>query len=399
MKEVNRELSHKLLDSFHSLEEELFMKNRIGIVGGGQLARMLALDGKKLGFYITVLDPTPHSPGGQVADRQIVAPLTDAKAMRQLADNSDFLTIEWEMADSNLLNTFAKEGITVHPSAKTLEIIKDKLAQKKFLKKNNIPVADFTPVTSKEDVKKVATKFGYPLILKARFDSYDGKGNALIEKESDIPNAMERLKGKPLYIEKYVPFVKEISVMVARSTSGAIVPYPTVENIHKNNILHITIAPARIAKKIDKKAQALAKKVMKHLLGAGVFGIEMFVDKNGKILINEIAPRVHNSGHHSIESSYTSQFQQHIRAITGLPLGNTALVHKASVMINILGRDSGPAQLTGLEKVLQLPNTYVHIYGKKDTNVERKMGHITVVGKSVHEVLKKAIRARKLIEI
>lgn len=375
------------------------MKNRIGIVGGGQLARMLTYDAKKLGLYVTVLDPTPNSPGGQVADEQIVAELSSEKAMRELAGKSDYITIEWEMADSNLLDQFAKEGINVNPSAKTLEIIKDKLAQKKFLKKNKIPVADFIPVSSKEDVKKVAKDFGYPMLLKARFDSYDGRGNAFIKSEGDIEAAMQKLKGRLLYVEKFVPFAKEVSVMIARSITGDIASYPTVENIHKNNILNITIAPARISKVIDKKTQSMAKKVMKVLKGAGVFGIEMFVTKKGDVLINEIAPRVHNSGHHSIESSYTSQFEQHMRAVTGLPLGATHMKVKAAAMINILGERNGPVDVAGVEKVLKIPNTSVHIYGKAETRIDRKMGHITIVGKSIQDVLKKAQKARKLITI
>ena len=375
------------------------MKNRIGIVGGGQLARMLTFEAKKMGFSVTVLDPTPQSPGGQVADRQIVADLSDKEAMRQLADNSDFLTIEWEMADSYLLDTFAKEGIAVNPSAKTLEIIKDKLTQKKFLKKNNIPVADFVPITTKEDVKVIAKKWGYPLLLKARFDAYDGRGNAYIQKEKDVDEAIAKLKGRLLYCERFVPFNKEISVMVARNTKGAIATFPVGENIHKNNILHTTIVPARISKGSEKKATLLAKKVMKYLKGAGVFGIEMFLLKNGMIVINEIAPRVHNSGHFSIEGSRTSQFEQHIRAVTGLPLGDTSLTAKAVVMVNILGDSSQKANVEGLEKALAISGVSVHIYGKEEARAERKMGHITAVGKSIDEALQKAAKARKLIRI
>lgn len=375
------------------------MKNRIGIVGGGQLARMLIFEAKKMGFFVTVLDPTSQSPGGQVADRQIVADLSDKKAMRQLAQNSDYLTIEWEMADSSLLDSFAKEGIFVNPSAKTLEIIKDKLMQKKFLKKNKIPVADFVPITTKEDVKAIIKKWGYPLLLKARCDAYDGRGNAYIQKEEDVEVAISKLKGRLLYCERYVPFDKEISVMVARNTKGEIVTFPVGENIHKNNILHTTIVPARISKDNEKKATLLAKKVMKHLKGAGVFGIEMFLLKNGKIVINEIAPRVHNSGHYTIEGSRTSQFEQHIRAVTGLPLGDTSLTAKAVVMVNILGDSSQKANVEGLEKALAISDVSVHIYGKEEAHIERKMGHITVVGENINETLKKAEKARKLISI
>ncbi len=375
------------------------MKNRIGIVGGGQLARMLASDAKRLGFVVTVLDPTPHSPGGQVADEQIVAKLSSRKAMQELAKKSDFLTIEWELADDHVLENFAKKGIAVNPSAKSLRIIKDKFLQKEFLRKNKIPVGDFAEVHNKEGILKLTKKFGYPFLLKARTDAYDGRGNALVESEKDIDTAIEKLKGRALYVEKFVPFTKEVSVMVARSMSGDIATYPVCENIHKNNVLYVTIAPARITTKIAKKAEILARKVMKHLSGAGVFGIEMFVNTKGQVLVNEIAPRVHNSGHFSIEVCQVSQFEQHIRAVTGLPLGSTKMITPAGVMINILGERSGDANVQGLEKALTIPGVHVHIYGKSETRIDRKMGHITVVAKTREEALQKAIKAREYISI
>ncbi len=374
------------------------MKNRIGIVGGGQLARMLLLDAKKMGFFVTVLDPTPQSPGGQVADKQIVAELSDKKAMEELAKNSDYITFDWELADDILLEKFSKNGIPVNPNPTTLCIIKDKLLQKEFLRKNNIPVAEYATVIANQ-IKHVAKKFGYPFLLKARMNAYDGRGNALIKKASDIDTALEKLKSRSLYMEKFVPFTKEISVMVARDSKGDIITFPVGENIHKNNILHTTIVPARISKATEKKAIALAKKVMQHLKGAGVFGIEMFVTPQGKILINEIAPRVHNSGHYTIEGCVTSQFEQHIRAITGLPLGDTSLVAKAVVMVNILGERDGKAEVKGLEKALTLPGVTVHIYGKAETRKERKMGHITATGKTIQEAVRKATKAREYITI
>ncbi|HSW88529.1 MAG TPA: 5-(carboxyamino)imidazole ribonucleotide synthase, partial [Candidatus Saccharimonadales bacterium] len=272
------------------------MKNRIGIVGGGQLARMLIFEAKKMGFMVTVLDPTPQSPGGQVADKQIIASLNDFEAMQELAKNSDYITFDWELADANLLEQFEQEGITVHPSSTTLRMIQDKLIQKEFLQKNNIPVAPFKSLETKEDIYKIGKDFGYPMLLKTRFGGYDGKGNFVIKDEKQIDYAMNVLKGKSLYVEKFVPFIKEISVIIARNVSGKIQTYPVAENIHKNNILHTTIAPARINTSLKKKAEKLARDVMHYLQGAGVFGIEMFLTKTGKILVNEIAPRVHNSG-------------------------------------------------------------------------------------------------------
>lgn len=375
------------------------MKNRIGIVGGGQLGKMLTLEAKKMGFHVTVIDPTPRSPAGQVADEQIVAPYNDEKAIRALAEKSDFLTFEIELANAKILDELSEKGLQINPSAKTLEIIKDKLLQKIFLKKHSLPVADFIEVASKEDIKDVAKKFRYPLLLKARFDAYDGRGNALIKRESDIEKGMEKLKRRLLYVEKFVPFVKELAIMVARNTKGEIKTYPVVETIHKNNICHTVLAPAPIDKKIQTKAQKLAEKVMQKLKGAGVFGIEMFLTKKNEVIINELAPRVHNSGHYTIEGCVTSQFEQHIRAITDLPLGSTEMIMPASVMVNILGKRQGVAEVSGMEKALSLPNVEVHIYGKIDTKLERKMGHITAIDKDLKSALRKARLARRYISI
>jgi phosphoribosylaminoimidazole carboxylase PurK protein len=375
------------------------MKKRIGIVGGGQLGRLIAIDAKRLGFTVNIIDPTPNSPAGQIADHQIVAEYNDEKAIRQLAKISDFLTFEIELANAKILDELSEEGLQINPSAKTLTIIKDKLSQKEFLRNAKIPVADFVEVNSKEEIKKIAKKFGYPLLLKARFDAYDGRGNALIKNEKQIDNGLEKLKGRKLYVEKFVPFTKELAIMVGRNANNEIISYPVVETIHKNNICHIVIVPAPIDKKIQLKAQRLAEKVMKQLQGAGMFGIEMFLTKDEKILINEIAPRVHNSGHYTSEANETSQFEQHARAITGMPFGSTKLTVPSAVMINILGERDGDAKPMGVEVAEKISGVKVHIYGKLQTRVERKMGHITVIGKTLSETLRKAKKARKLISI
>lgn len=374
------------------------MKNRIGIVGGGQLGRMLTYEAKKLGYYVTILDPTPKSPAGQVADKQIIADVKDETAIRKLAGISDFLTFEIELANAKILDVLASDGLLIQPSAKTLEIIKDKLLQKKFLKKFSLPIAQFQEVQSKSDIIQAARLFGYPLLLKARFDAYDGRGNVVIKNECDIDSALEKLSNRLLYIEKYVPFKKELAVMVARNIKGEIVSYPVVETVQKNNICHTVFSPARIQKRVAKKAQKIAEAVVRQLKGAGVFGIEMFLVEN-EIVINEIAPRVHNSGHYSIEACVTSQFEQHIRAITGLPLGKTTMIVPAAVMVNILGDRQGKSSVQGLEKALSIPGVSVHIYGKKETRPERKMGHITAIDKTLIGAYKKAQKARKYISI
>lgn len=375
------------------------VKNRIGIVGGGQLGRMLGFAAKQLGFSVTVIDPTPGSPAGQVVDSQIVAGVTDEKVIAKLAANVDFLTFEIELASATVLQKLAKKGAIVNPSPKTLMVIKDKLAQKQMLTRAKLPVAPFMAVTSRQDIQKAGIVFGYPLMLKARSDGYDGRGNALIKTEAEIDRAMQKLAGRAVYIEAYVRFVKELAINVVRSTTGDMQTYPVVETIHKNNICHVVKAPAEIAPRARKRANMIAKKVVSGLSGAGVFGIEMFLTKQGNVLVNEIAPRVHNSGHYTMEACVTSQFEQHIRAITGLPLGKTDMVTPAAVMVNILGERMGDGIPRGLAKALAIPHVFVHMYGKKESRPERKMGHITATGRTVAQAYARAVRARNLISI
>jgi len=375
------------------------MKKRIGIVGGGQLGRMLTDAAHKLGFNVVILDPTPDSPAGQVADRQIIGSFTDEDKIRELAKEVDYMTFEIESANAQVLDDLAAQGIQINPSTKTLSLIKDKLKQKEFLQQAGIPVAEFDEVETEDDIAHAGKKFGYPMLLKARLDAYDGRGNAVVSSEDTIAEALEKLHGKLLYVEKFVQFEKELSVMVARSTTGEITTYPVVENTHKNNILHTTVVPAAISKKSSAKAQRLAVDVMEHLKGAGVFGIEMFLTPKGDVLVNEIAPRVHNSGHYTIEACITSQFEQHIRAVTGMKLGPTNLIVGGAAMVNILGEEDRPAKSEGVEKASQIQGVGIHIYGKKESRKERKMGHITAVGNTPQEALEKALKAREYISI
>lgn len=376
---------------------------RIGIVGGGQLGRMMAIAGKKMGFTVTILDPLAQSPAGQVADKQIIAPYHNEQALKELAAVSDVITVEVEVTDEeglqSLLEDITKKGVPVEPSPQTFLIIQDKLTQKEFLKAHAIPTVDFLSVATEEDIKKAAKIFGYPLVLKARTGAYDGKGNVVLASEQDILQGLEKLKNRALYVEKFVPFAKEIAVIVARNTKGETAVYPVVETIHKDNICDLVIVPARISEKAQKQAQKLAIKTIEKLQGAGVFGIEMFITKEDNVLINELAPRVHNSGHYSIEACVTSQFEQHIRAITGLPLGSTSMIPKAVVMKNILGERIGLGFPEGFEKALSIPNVSAHLYGKHESRIGRKMGHITVVGDSIDECLRKAEEARKALVI
>ncbi len=376
------------------------MKNRIGIVGGGQLGKMMAVEAKKMGFYVTILDPVPQSPASHVADEQIIADYNDEKAIIKMAKQSDYLTFEIENTNGQFLDELEKKvDCIINPSGKSWRLFQDKLAQKYLFKKGNLPTPKFLPIENKNDVEKAIKIFKLPVLLKARFNAYDGRGNYLIKTKKDIDKGWQKLGANKLYLEEFVPFDKELAIMVARNTKGDIVPYPVVETIQKNNICHFVLAPAQISKVARKRAINLAVKTMKLLKGAGVFGIEMFKTKDDKVLLNEIAPRVHNSGHYTIEACVTSQFEQHIRAICGLPLGKTNMKVSAAVMINILGERLGEANVEGMEKALAIPNVSVHIYGKKQTKIDRKMGHITVIDKNIKSAYNKAIRARKFITI
>lgn len=364
---------------------------------------MLADAAHKLGFWVIVLDPMPQSPAAQVADEQIVGDFKDEASIRSLAQKCDFMTFEIELAGERALQELADFGVKINPSPATLSLIKDKLSQKEFLKKWDVPTADFAAVETRDDIARLAKDFGYPLILKARFDGYDGRGNAVIENEAGIDAAIQKLSGRLLYAERFVPFDKELSVVAARGMDGSTAVYPVAQTIHKNNICHEVLAPAPVPADVRLLAEELARRAIGHFDGAGVFGIEMFLvpAENGefRVLINEIAPRVHNSGHHTIEACATSQFENHIRAVTGMPLGENSLTVPAAVMVNILGERAGQAEPKGIKEALSIPGVSVHIYGKAETRPERKMGHLTAVGATLDEAREKAERARSMISI
>lgn len=371
----------------------------IGIVGGGQLGRMLTLAALPLGFKVVVVDPTPNCPAAQVGAEQITADLYDEMALQELAARADYLTVEIEHLDAAALETLVETGIKVNPAPSTIRLIQDKFLQKKFLHEANIPVAPFTDISDTASATAALKKFGGKMIIKTRHGAYDGRGNMVVSSEEDIAKALEAFEGRALYAEAFVPFVKELAVMVARSTENDVVLYPIVETIQQRNICIEVLAPAPIKNAEYRDAEAIALKVAGLLQGAGTFGIELFLTADGTVSVNEIAPRVHNSGHYTMEAARTSQFEQHIRAVAGLPLGDTAMVVPAAVMINILGERNGPTRLAGLKEVLVIPHTSIHLYGKSPTKVDRKMGHITVTAKTVEEARANARRAREQLSI
>jgi len=377
-------------------------KKRIGIIGGGQLGKMMILEAKRLGFYIVTLDPTKDCPSHSISDEHIIAPFNDEKAYYALAKKADVITYEFEHINVSVLEALENTGHLIYPSVKSLKIIQNKLSQKSTLQKNNIPVPRFLPVNSIDDIISLGDKseFGYPLMLKSALGGYDGKGNYLITGKSQIEEAYNSLgAGKfDLMVEQFVDFEMEISIIATRGIDGKRKVYPPAENKHKNSILDITIAPARIDSTIADNAVKIASGVMEVFEGVGTFCVEMFVTKTGEILINEVAPRPHNSGHFTIEACFANQFENHIRAITGLPLGDTGLISPC-VMINLLGDSNGIAELSGLEDAYNDPNIHVHLYGKSTSAIGRKMGHLTAIGDTVEHAHERALRAKEIVKV
>jgi len=376
------------------------MKKRLGIIGGGQLGMMITEAAQNLNdeiSEITVLDPTENCPAAQAGAKQIVGDFKDEIAILKLAEESDIITYEIESGNTDVLS---KIKAKIEPSPSTLGIIQDKLSQKKFLSENGLPVSQFYEITSLDDLREKIKELGLPVLLKSRRDAYDGRGNFKISSSDEIEKAYRHFDGKSLMVEKFVDFKMEVSVIAARNTRGEIATYPLVENIHEDNILRMTIAPARVSDDVIRNAGEIAKKTMHVLNGAGVFGIEMFIDQNNVILINEIAPRVHNSGHHTLQSCKTSQFEQHLRAILGLDLGSTDLVHK-TVMYNILGPDGFEGKYKPIQ--LEKDGVYLTMYGKDISKPQRKLGHFNVVdlndSKDTSELLKMTDEIKNAVSI
>ena len=377
------------------------MAKILGIIGGGQLGMMLTEAAKKMPEHISkviVLDPNENCSASLVGAEQIVADFKDKDSLINLANQVDIITYEIESGDSDVLKSVENKA-EINPSPETLKTIQDKFLQKTFLQNHNIPVPEFIKVDDIEEVKEGLEKFGYPALLKARRDAYDGKGNFKIDSENEIQTAYDYFKGQKLMLEKFVPFKMEVSVIASRNTKGEIKTYPLVENIHEKNILRETIAPSRTSNEVSEKAGKIASNTMDVLKGAGVFGIEMFVTQDDEIVINEIAPRVHNSGHHTLQSSETSQFEQHLRAILGLDLGSTKLLHN-TIMYNILGNLDFQGEYKKIE--ISEKNIYLKMYEKKISKPLRKLGHLNIVGfekQSIDELLTQLEKIKGSVEV
>ncbi|PSQ57536.1 5-(carboxyamino)imidazole ribonucleotide synthase [Halobacteriales archaeon SW_8_68_21] len=350
----------------------------LGVVGGGQLGRMLAEAASPLGVDLVVLDPTPDCPASSVTADQIVADFDDADAVNKLASRVDALTFEIELADPDVLAAASEEhGVPVQPDPGTLETIRDKLVQKEMFADAGIPVPEFVAVATAEGLERVVEEFG-GVMLKAREGGYDGRGNVPVETPEAAAVALDEVGGAAM-AEEFLDFEREIAVMGLKGADGETRTYPVTETVHREEILRESVTPARAGDAVVAEARSVARDVLEVLDGRGVFGIELFETRDGDVLVNEIAPRPHNSGHWTIEGARTSQFENHVRAVLGWPLGPTDLVAPA-VTANMLGdvEETGPTALRNVETVLDAPDADLHWYGKDDVYPLRKMGHLTV---------------------
>jgi 5-(carboxyamino)imidazole ribonucleotide synthase len=365
----------------------------IGIIGGGQLGRMMIYRAKKLGFRFAVLDEE-GAPAESLADIFIKGSLKDARDLEKLAGKADVLTCEIEHINTGALDSLAEAGHKIFPAPAALRIIQDKLLQKRLFAEKGIPVAAF--FAEENPAAADFSKRKFPLVQKARREGYDGRGVRILQSAADIPLFV------PSLFEDMIDIDKELAVMAARGRDGSLAVYPVAEMAFnpEHNICDTVIAPARIDKKTAALVREIALAAVAALNGTGIFGVEFFLDKQGRVLLNEVAPRPHNSGHYTMEACVTCQFEQHIRAVAGLPLGDISLLRPA-VMMNILGQpgSAGKPSIEGLREALEVPGLSLHLYGKSETRPFRKMGHFTVTASLLDEALKKAEYIRSILKI
>lgn len=373
----------------------------IGIVGGGQLARMSALAARAMGYRVAIADPDPDCPAAPVADRVVVGALNDPEAVAPLADIADVITYEFENINPAVLDRLAAKR-SVHPGVEILRTTQNRILEKQAMERLGIPVAPWRPVRSEAEYAAALEQIGLPAVLKTATEGYDGKGQAVLRSPAEARSAYERLTGgpapgsaaagRPLVLERLVDFACELSVVVARNPQGEVAAFPVAENIHELNILAYSIVPPRVAPETAEVARNLAVRIAQGLGLVGLLGVEMFALPDGSLLVNELAPRPHNSGHYTQDACATSQFEQHVRAVCGLPLGSVELLSPVC-MVNIMGEDY-PLKV---DAALQDRLVKLHLYGKREARAHRKMGHMNVLGKSAEEALARAQAAKAAI--
>ena len=367
------------------------MIETIGVLGGGQLGRMLTLEAKRMGYRVVTLDPMPNSPCGQVADEQLVAAYDDLRAIGELGARSDIVTYEFENIPLESVRALEEDGRSVRPDSSVLRTTQDRILEKTFVREAGIATAAFAPVAAGASPDAALAEIGFPAVIKTARGGYDGKGQWVVRDEAEAREAFEAARGAALIVERFVPFDIEVSVISARGADGSIVSFPVTENQHDRGVLATTIVPARVAPEIAERAKSIAATLGEKLGVVGAYCIEFFV-AGSDLYVNEIAPRVHNSGHFSLDATQISQYEAHVRAICDLPLVEPELFAPA-VMVNVLGSGSGD-RLDGIAELLRDPHLKLHLYGKRHAALRRKMGHFTIFAPTVEEALARAEAGR-----
>jgi 5-(carboxyamino)imidazole ribonucleotide synthase len=372
----------------------------LGMLGGGQLGRFFVVAAHELGYKVAVLDPDPHSPAGRIADEHLVAAYDDPDALDRLGQMCAAVTTEFENVPADTL-AYLSKFVPVRPGAEAVAICQNRSAEKGFLKLHGFPHAPYADIRGEDDVRNANAGL-FPGILKVARFGYDGKGQARVKDRDEALVAFQHFKGEPCVLEQMLPLDYEVSVVLARDESGQVLCFPTAENRHRHGILDVSIAPARASGCLRGNAEEIAEGIAQKMGYVGTLGVEFFV-VHGQLHVNEMAPRPHNSGHYTIDACVTNQFEQQVRALCGLPLGD-ARAHSAAVMVNLLGDiwyrdDAHHAREPDWAGLLAVPNLKLHLYGKHHPRPGRKMGHFTVIGSNADEVQKSALAARHLIGI
>jgi 5-(carboxyamino)imidazole ribonucleotide synthase len=365
----------------------------IGVLGGGQLGRMFAHAAERLGYRVHIYEPATDSPAGEVAAREVNAPYSDVEQLKAFVKGCDVVTYEFENIPVEPLWSVEKSA-TLHPASGVLEICQNRMREKTWLKKNAFPHVPFTEVEAGDDLEAGIRRIGTPCVVKTADFGYDGKGQQKVTDPASMTKAVAAFTKQRAVVEKYIDFKCELSVIVARTPKGEMRTFPVAENIHTKHILDFTIAPARVSEAIRVEAENLGKAIAEKLGVVGLLAIEMFLTDRGEILVNELAPRPHNSGHYTMDACVTSQFEQHVRAVCGLPLGDVSMLRPA-VMVNILGdawswRDGRVAGQPHWSSLLSHPSAKLHLYGKSEPRIGRKMGHFTVLADNIEAALDEA---------
>jgi len=369
---------------------------KLGILGGGQLGRMFIQDAINFDVRVYIMDESEVSPSRELANHFTFGCITDYNDVYKFGKDKDVLTIEIENVNVQALYQLEKEGVKVFPQPSVIEMIQDKGIQKQFYLKNGIATAPFYLIENRNEISSYITEM--PFMQKMRVGGYDGKGVTALKSEDDILTSFDA----PSILEKFVDFEKELSVIVARNENGEVTSFPVVEQEFNTeaNLIEFLISPANVSKKVEEEARAIAEKIINKLEMVGLLAVELFLTKEGEVLVNEIAPRPHNSGHQTIEGNVTSQFEQHLRSVLNMPLGNTDIV-EASVMLNLLGEKgyTGKVFYKGLMEILKMKGVKPHIYGKAITKPFRKMGHVTIVDKSLEKAKQTAQDVKKVLKV